>query len=172
MSKVYTGFGKDIDDIINNQNKPITKRKPWNIYFMDIAKHVAERSTCVSRQVGAIIIRDKQIISTGYNGAPSGFVHCTKETCLRKNIPSGTQLDVCWASHAEMNAICQAAKHGVSVNGASLYCTTKPCLSCCKNIINSGIKTVYYLNNYNSPLTDQLVSAGCIEMIDLSEEVK
>lgn len=125
----------------------------WDQRFMDLTFAVAEWSSCFksNRQVGAIITRDKRILTTGYNGAPSGLVSCKeKGECLREKlgIPSGTRHEVCYAVHAEQNAIIQAAKQGIALEGATLYCTHQPCSICCKMIINSGIKRVVYKEGY------------------------
>ena len=119
-------------------------------YFMEIAKVVAKRSTCLRNNVGAVIVRDKRILSTGYNGAPRDMEHCLDIGCIRdaQNIASGTRHELCRAVHAEQNAIIQSALHGVSVEGATLYCTHQPCILCAKMIINSKIKRVVYSNNY------------------------
>lgn len=119
-------------------------------YFMEIAKVVAKRSTCLRNNVGAVIVRDKRILSTGYNGAPRDMEHCLEIGCIRdqQNIASGTRHELCRAVHAEQNAIIQSALHGVSVEGATLYCTHQPCILCAKMIINSKIKRVVYSNNY------------------------
>ena len=119
-------------------------------YFMDIAKVVATRSTCLRHHVGAVIIKDKHIISTGYNGACKGLEHCLDIGCIRdrENIESGTMHEVCRAVHAEQNAIIQAALHGVSTEGSTLYCTHQPCVICSKMIINAGIKRVIYGEEY------------------------
>lgn len=119
-------------------------------YFMEIAEVVAKRSTCLRNKVGAVIVRDKRILSTGYNGAPRDMEHCLEIGCLRdqQNIASGTRHELCRAVHAEQNAIIQSALHGVSVEGATLYCTHQPCILCAKMIINSKIKRVVYFNNY------------------------
>lgn len=126
------------------------ERPSWDEYFMDIAKAVAKRTSCLNREVGAIIVRDKQILSTGYNGPPSGAAHC--EVCVRKqrNIPSGEQLDVCYAIHAEQNAIILAAKYGISIKGGTLYSTLQPCSLCSKFIANSGLAEVVYEGKYES----------------------
>ena len=115
-------------------------------YFMDIAKLVATRSTCTRRQVGAIIVKNKHIISTGYNGAPSNLPHCTDGKCMREqqDIPSGERYEMCNAVHAEMNAVVQAAKLGASVDGAFMVCTHYPCVMCARIIVNAGIKHIYY----------------------------
>jgi len=119
-------------------------------YFMEIAKVIAKRSTCLRNNVGAVIVRDKRILSTGYNGAPRDMEHCLEIGCIRdqQNIASGTRHELCRAVHAEQNAIIQSALHGVSVEGATLYCTHQPCILCAKMIINSKIKRVVYSNNY------------------------
>jgi len=126
------------------------KRQSWHQYFMAIAKTVSTRSTCLRRQIGAVVVRDNQILSTGYNGSASGLEHCLDVGCIRDelNIPSGTDLSTCRAAHAEMNAICKAAKHGVPINDATLYTTTFPCSMCSKLIVNSGIKVIYYEEGY------------------------
>ncbi len=118
----------------------------WDKYFMMLAHHVAIRSNCVRRQVGAIIVKDRHIIATGYNGTPRGLKNCNDGGCPRCNsdAPSGTALDECLCSHAEENAIVQAAYHGVSINGASIYTTLSPCIHCAKMIINAGIREVFH----------------------------
>ena len=117
---------------------------------MKIAEVVSQRSTCVKRKVGAVLIKDSHIISTGYNGAPSGFKHCTFESCVRKNLKPGENPELCRGIHAEVNCIIQAAIHGTSIKGeTALYTTTFPCMSCLKLIINAGIKKVVYKEGYN-----------------------
>ncbi len=117
---------------------------------MEIAHQVASRSTCLRRHVGAVIIKDKRILATGYNGAPSGLAHCQEVGCLREQlgIPSGQRQEVCRGLHAEQNAIIQAAFHGVSINGGTVYCTHQPCVTCAKMIINAGIENVICANSY------------------------
>ena len=119
-------------------------RPSWDTYFMDITSLVAKRTTCTRRAVGAIIVKDRQVLATGYNGAPSGVRHCAEVGCLRKrlNVPSGERHELCRGIHAEQNAIIQAAAHGVSIRGAVLYCTTMPCSICAKMIINAGISKI------------------------------
>ncbi|MFV9631951.1 MAG: deoxycytidylate deaminase [Methanosarcinales archaeon] len=126
------------------------KRPTLDEYFMEIAEVVAKRSTCLRNKVGAVIVRDKRILSTGYNGAPRDMEHCLEIGCIRdqQNIASGTRHELCRAVHAEQNAIIQSALHGVSVEGATLYCTHQPCILCTKMIINSKIKRVVYSNKY------------------------
>lgn len=125
----------------------------WDIRFMEMAELVATWSSCYqeNRQIGAVIAKDKRILTTGYNGAGAGIVSCKERgECLRRklNIPSGTQHELCYAVHAEQNAIIQAAKLGLSVQDATLYCTHQPCSICAKMIINSGIKRVVYKYGY------------------------
>jgi dCMP deaminase len=130
----------------SEENTRISK----DAYFMKIAEVVSERSTCVKRRVGAVLIKDFHIISTGYNGAPSGFTHCTPESCVRKNLKSGEKPELCRGVHAEINCIIQAAIHGTSIKGnTTLYSTTFPCMSCLKLIINAGIKKLVYKEGYN-----------------------
>ena len=140
-------------------------RPDWESYFMTLAAVAATRSTCLRRQVGAVIVRDGQIISTGYNGSPKGTPHCSETGCLRRvlNIPSGERQEMCRGSHAEMNAISQAASVGVSTAGAVLYCTHSPCAFCSKAIINAGIRRVVYLYSYPDELAERLrIEAGLI----------
>jgi dCMP deaminase len=130
------------------------QRPDWDEYFMNIAKVVASRSNCIKRKVAAIIVKDKRVISTGYNGTPRGARNCNEGGCPRCNsmARSGTALDECLCSHGEENAITQAAYHGTSLKGACLYTTFAPCLLCTKMIINSGIAEVVYNQDY--PLND------------------
>ena len=119
-------------------------------YFMKIAEVVSERSTCIKRKVGAVLIKDSHILSTGYNGSPSGFRHCTSEICLRQNLKSGEKPELCRGVHAEINCIIQAALHGTSIKGnTTLYTTHFPCMSCLKLVINAGIKRIVYKKGYN-----------------------
>ncbi|MDD3041352.1 MAG: cytidine/deoxycytidylate deaminase family protein [Methanosarcinaceae archaeon] len=134
----------------------MTQRPSLDEYFLEIAFVVGKRATCLRNNVGAVIVRDKRIISTGYNGAPRGMDHCLEIGCMREqeNIPSGTRHEKCRAVHAEQNAIIQAALHGVSTDGATLYCTHQPCILCAKMIINASIERVVYATPY--PDTDSL----------------
>jgi dCMP deaminase len=145
------------------QEKNMDERPTVDEYFMEIAEVVAKRSTCLRNHVGAVIVRDKRILSTGYNGAPRNLEHCLDIGCMREqqNIASGTRHEICRAVHAEQNAIIQSALHGVSIEDATLYCTHQPCILCAKMIINSKIKRVVFANNY--PDTEALMffeSAG------------
>jgi dCMP deaminase len=132
---------------------------------MGIVDLVAQRSTCIRRRVGAVIVKDKNILATGYNGAPRGLAHCTDVGCLRDrlNIPSGEKHELCRGLHAEQNAIVQAAYHGVGINGATIYTATFPCVICAKMIINAGITKVVYRESYDDRLSrDILHEAGII----------
>ncbi|HRX14807.1 MAG: cytidine/deoxycytidylate deaminase family protein [Spirochaetes bacterium] len=144
-------------------------RPDWNTYFMQIAELVATRSTCIRRSVGAVIVKDKRVLTTGYNGAPRGIPHCTEKTCLRTihKVPSGTMHELCRGVHAEQNAIIQAAFHGIKIEGAAIYVTTQPCSICTKLLINSGITTFYYKNPYNDELALQLMEEAGVERIIL-----
>ena len=126
-------------------------RPDWDEYFMEIAKVVAARSNCSRRHVAAVIVKDKRIISTGYNGTPRGIKNCNEGGCPRcySNAPSGTALEECLCSHGEENAIVQAAYHGISIKGATLYTTFSPCLLCAKMIINGGIAEVVFNEHYS-----------------------
>ena len=121
-------------------------RPSWPEYFMTIAEMVAKRSTCLRRHVGAILVKDKRILATGYNGAPAGLKHCEEVGCIRQNasIPSGERHELCRGLHAEQNAIIQAAYHGISIAGSTLYCTNKPCVIFSKMLINAGIRKIIY----------------------------
>lgn len=144
-------------------------RKSWHDHWLDRCYANAEMCTCAQgRRVGAVIVSpDNRSLTDGFNGVPTGFPHPT--TCARKeaNIPSGQCLDMCPCAHAESNAIDNAARHGVCIKGAYLYCTTKPCVFCMGRIANAGIKKVYYVEHYNHPLTDEIAQHAGIDLIDL-----
>jgi dCMP deaminase len=139
-------------------------RLSWDDYFMGITRLVAQRATCLRRKVGAILVRDKRIISTGYNGAPSRISHCLEVGCLREaqGIPSGERHELCRGLHAEQNAIIQAALQGVSVEGATLYCTNQPCSICSKMLINAGIVGISYAEGYADALASTLLAEAGI----------
>ena len=146
----------------------------WDQRFMDMAKLVATWSSCYqqNRQVGAVIVKDKRILTTGYNGASSGIESCAERgECLRrvKNIASGTMQEVCYAVHAEQNAIIQAAKLGVSLEGAVMYVTHQPCVICTRMILNSGIKKVIYKNGYPDEFAKQLFAQSDVELVKYDE---
>lgn len=146
-----------------------THRPSWEAYFMDITELVAKRSTCRRRAVGAVIVKDKRVLTTGYNGAPSGIQHCIDIGCLREdmNIASGERHELCRGIHAEQNAIIQAAFHGVSIKDATLFCTNLPCVICAKMIINAGIKKIYYKSGYADPLSRDMLQEAGVEIIKL-----
>lgn len=144
-------------------------RPSWETYFMDITFLVSKRTTCLRRAVGAIIVKDKRVLATGYNGAPTGIEHCSEVGCLREqlNVPSGKNHELCRGIHAEQNAIIQAALHGVSIKGASLFCTNLPCSICAKMIINAGISKIYYQSGYADVMSAEMLEAAGIEVIKL-----
>jgi dCMP deaminase len=145
----------------------VEQRPSWDTYFMNITALVAQRSTCTRRAVGAVIVKDKRILTTGYNGAPTGIRHCLEVGCLREtmNIPSGERHELCRGIHAEQNAIIQAAYHGVSVKDAILYCTNQPCAICAKMIINAGITKIFYQSGYADALSQEMLSEARVELI-------
>jgi dCMP deaminase len=138
---------------------PSINRPTWEEYFMDITRLVAKRATCLRRQVGAVLVMDKRLLATGYNGAPSGLAHCLEVGCLREKnkIPSGERHELCRGLHAEQNAIIQAAFHGIRIQGATLYCTNLPCVICTKMIINAGIKELIYESGYADDLSREML---------------
>jgi len=131
-------------------NKPKKERPSWDEYFLEVARLVAKRSTCLRRSVGAVLVKDKRILATGYNGAPRGLKHCIDIGCLRQKmkIPSGERHELCRALHAEQNALIQASLYGISVQGSSLYATNQPCVICAKMLINAGIKEIVISQGY------------------------
>jgi dCMP deaminase len=146
----------------------------WDERFMQMAETVASWSSCYqdNRHVGAVIVKDKRILTTGYNGASSGIKSCMERgECLRKklNIPSGTQQEICYGVHAEQNAIIQAAKMGVSVDGAIMYVTHQPCVICAKMIINSGIRKVIYKHGYPDEFSLEIINEAGVELIKYSD---
>ncbi len=139
----------------------------WNDYFMAFAYTAAIKSSCIKRQVGAVIVNDNRIIATGYNGTPIGVANCNQGGCSRCNDPlilSGTRLDECWCNHAEENCILQCARHGISPKGAALYTTLSPCLTCAKMIINAGIRAVIYSGDYLQK-SAELLKQGNVELV-------
>ncbi len=138
-------------------------RPDWDEYFMSLLEVIKTRSTCLRRQVAAVIVKDKRIIATGYNGAPKGVFHCEHVGCLRDKlkIPSGERHELCRGIHAEQNAIIQASVYGVSIEGADIYITHSPCILCSKMLINAGIKRIVYKGDYPDKLAlDMLGEAG------------
>lgn len=156
------------------ENKKTTGRKlsassvrpSWDEYFMRIAELASTRSTCLRRQVGAVIVKDKKILATGYNGAPSGLKHCLDIGCLREKlkIPSGERHELCRATHAEQNAIVQAALFGVSIKDGILYSTTQPCILCTKLIINAGIQKIVIKDSYPDRMSRQMLKEAKVKI--------
>ena len=147
----------------------VHNRPSWKAYFMDITCLVAKRSTCTRRAVGAVIVKDRRLLATGYNGAPSHIRHCAEVGCLREQmaVPSGERHELCRGIHAEQNAIIQAAYHGVSIKDATLFCTNQPCSICAKMIINAGIKRIVYQSGYVDPLAIEMLTEAEVEIIHL-----
>lgn len=147
-------------------------RPSWDAYFMEITHVVANRSTCLRRKVGAVIIKDRRILATGYNGAPSGLAHCQEVGCIReqKQVPSGERHELCRALHAEQNAILQAALYGVPIQGATVYCTTHPCIMCAKMIINAGMKEVVITKTYPDTMAAALLDEAGVTVRYISDE--
>lgn len=145
-------------------------RPSWDSYFMEITRVVSSRSTCLRRQVGALLVRDKCILSSGYNGVPRGLDHCTDVGCLREqmNIPSGQRQELCRGLHAEQNAIVHAAYHGINIAGSTLYVTHQPCITCAKMIINAGVIKVIFGGEYPDPLSVELLNQAGLDMISFS----
>jgi len=150
-----------------------TDRRPsWEAYFMDIARRVATRSTCLRRAVGAVVVKNKRILTTGYNGAPSGIRHCLETGCLREqmNVASGQRHELCRGIHAEQNAIIQAALHGVSIQGATLFCTNLPCSICAKMVINAGIEKIIYESGYADTLSEAMLEEAGVQLLKFNQE--
>ncbi|MCM8758968.1 MAG: cytidine/deoxycytidylate deaminase family protein [Candidatus Omnitrophica bacterium] len=157
------------------QSKNKTKknvRPDWDNYFIEIAILVSKRSTCMRRKVGAVLVKDKRILATGYNGAPSGIQHCEITGCLREKlrVPSGERHELCRGLHAEQNAIIQSAYHGVSIKGSTLYITCHPCSVCAKMIINAGIKEVIISEGYPDVLAEEMLKEAGVS-VRLMEKV-
>ncbi len=149
------------------------KRPNWDEYFMQMAELTAKRSTCLRRQVGAVIVKDKHIIATGYNGAPKGLPHCEElGGCLREKlgVPSGERHELCRALHAEQNAIIQAATLAQSIEGATIYVTHQPCIICAKMIINAGIKRVVIRSGYPDKMSEDMINEAKIKLELLPED--
>lgn len=147
-------------------------RPDWDTYFLELTNVVKKRSTCLRRHVGALIVKDNHILSTGYNGVPTKITHCSEVGCLREKlkVPSGERHELCRGLHAEQNAIIQAALHGVSIKDATIYTNTKPCSICTKMIINAGIKRIVYEVYYEDKLADDLLSETEIELCQIKKE--
>ncbi len=145
-------------------------RPDWNEYFMKMAELVAERSTCTRRKVGAVLVLNKRVLATGYNGAPKNVTHCEKTGCLRTElkVPSGQRHEICRGVHAEQNLIAQSAFHGVKTEGATVYCTNQPCNICTKILINSGIKKLYYKTSYDDKFSKKILDQSEVSYEELA----
>lgn len=141
-------------------------RPTWDEYFLGIAELVSKRSTCLRRRVGAVLVKDKRILATGYNGAPSRITHCDEAGCIREklNIPSGERHELCRGLHAEQNSFLQAALYGTSLKDATIYCTTQPCIICAKMIINAGIKEVVIKGAYPDELARDILREAKVKI--------
>lgn len=148
------------------------KRPGWDEYFMGITEMVSSRSTCLRRKVGAIIVKEKRILTTGYNGPPQGVKHCDElGGCLRDKlkVPSGERMELSRAVHAEQNAIIQSAKYGIEINGGTMYVTNHPCFICAKMIINAGIKKIIYKEGYPDEFSKEILREANVEVIKYKE---
>ena len=147
-------------------------RPTWQKYFMQMAVLASQRSTCLRRKVGAVLVRDNQILSTGYNGSPKNISHCSEAGCLRErmNVPAGEKHELCRGVHAEQNAIIQCAINGSSTRNSVLYCTNQPCSICAKLIINAEIKTVYIAGTYPDKLAESMFEEAGVELISYDME--
>jgi dCMP deaminase len=145
-------------------------RPDWEAYFMEIARVVSTRSSCLRRRVGAVLVKNRQILATGYNGVPRGIRHCSERGCLRDElgIPSGEHHELCRGLHAEQNAIIQAAYHGVAINGAELYCTHQPCVLCAKMLVNVEVMAVYFQGAYPDALAMEVFEEAGTRLVHVS----
>jgi dCMP deaminase len=144
------------------------ERPTWDEYFLTITRQVAERSTCVRAKVGAVIVRDRSILATGYNGAPAGMPHCLDSGCLvyESKTPDGNVEENCFRTiHAEINAIAQAARNGTRIDGADIYVTHTPCIHCFKTLVNTGIKRMFYNRPYKMDTLEELKRNTGVELI-------
>lgn len=144
----------------------MSARPSWDEYFLKMARVIASRSTCLRRHVGALLVRDRRVLATGYNGPPAGLPHCEEVGCRRAEleVASGTGWELCRGLHGEQNAIIQGALHGVSVRGATLYCTTQPCVICAKMLINAGVKRIVYEGEYADELSLEMLQQAGVEL--------
>ncbi|MCD5397332.1 cytidine/deoxycytidylate deaminase family protein [candidate division NPL-UPA2 bacterium] len=151
--------------------KAKVKRLSWDDYFLKVAELISQRSTCLRRKVGVVIVKDKRMISSGYNGAPTGLVHCEEIGCLRMKmkVPRGERHELCRGLHGEQNAIIQAALYGVSIRGATLYVTHQPCSVCAKMIINAGIQRIVIIKGYPDEMARIMLREAGIPLVKNSE---
>jgi len=164
--KIMTGRPSATKASADVRRKSNGVRPSWDEYFLEMAGLVSRRSTCLRRQVGAVLVKDKQILATGYNGAPKGLPHCLDIGCLREKlkIPSGERHELCRALHAEQNALIQASLHGISVKDSTLYATNQPCVICAKMIINAGIKEIVIADGYPDKMAMDFLKAAKIQV--------
>ncbi len=148
-------------------SKTADQRPDWDTYFMKLCHVVAERSTCLRRKVGALLVANRRILATGYNGAPQGLPHCAEVGCLRDQmgIPSGERQELCRGLHAEQNAIIQAAVYGVGLQDVTLYCTIQPCITCAKMLINANVTRIVYEGDYPDQLATEMLEAAGVELV-------
>ena len=146
--------------------KTKSKRPSWDKYFLDVAKIVASRSTCLRRKVGAVIVKDKRILATGYNGAASGLRHCLDIGCLRDklHIPSGERHELCRGLHAEQNAILQAVVHHIDIKDSTIYATNQPCIICAKMLINAQVKEIVISSGYPDDLAKDMLKEAKVKI--------
>lgn len=156
-------------------NKAINpRRRPsWDEYFIEVASLVSKRSTCLRRRVGAVLVKDKKILATGYNGAPSGTKHCATIGCLREKlkVPSGERHELCRGLHAEQNVLLQAALHGISTRGSLLYVTNQPCIICAKMLINAGVKGIIILDGYPDKFAGEFLKEAKIKVRKIKNKI-
>ena len=155
----------EIDSSAPSKGTEDMPRPSLDEYFMSIAEQVSGRSTCLRRHTGAVLVKDKWMLATGYNGAPAGLAHCEDIGCLReqRNIPSGSHHELCRGIHAEQNAVIQAARYGTPIDGATAYCTHQPCVLCAKILINAGVEEIVFRDPYPDPLAAELLAEVGIE---------
>ncbi len=148
----------------------MSERPSWDEYFMSIARLVAGRSTCLRRKVGAILVLDRRILATGYNGAPAGLPHCGETGCVRERlgVASGERHELCRGIHAEQNAIIQSANYGTGIDGSTIYTTHRPCSVCAKMIINAGIVRVVTFDSYPDELAADMLAQAAVEVTNLT----
>jgi dCMP deaminase len=144
----------------------VIDRPSWDDYFMTIAHEVATRSTCLRRRCGAVVVKDRRLLATGYNGTPKGLRHCEEVGCLReqRGIASGSHHELCRGIHAEQNAVVQAALYGVAIGGSTLYSTTQPCVQCAKILINAGVTEIVYSEGYPDPLSEEMLAESGVAL--------
>ncbi|MFW5790203.1 MAG: deoxycytidylate deaminase [Bacillota bacterium] len=143
------------------------ERPDWDEYFMEMAELAAKRATCLRRKVGAVLVKNKKVLATGYNGAPMNIEHCETAGCLREEmeVPSGERHEICRGVHAEQNLVAQAAIHGVKTEDSTVYCTHQPCVICTKILINAGVKKIYFKHSYSDEFAEKLLEQSNIEFI-------